>query len=95
MADAGEYRIANTLTDPNETKKDELSSNASIYSFKLSLGIAAMLIASGLFHLAKLQLDAADWSGPLSLRKPGLFGVSGGLTVWSIAWLMTQLQPAR
>ncbi len=67
----------------------------SIYSFKLALWLAAILIASGLFHLAKLGWDGADWNGPLSLRKPGLFGVSAGLTVWSIAWLMTQLSPLK
>ncbi len=36
-----------------------------------------------------------SWHGPLSPRKPGLFGVSGGLTVWSLAWLVTRLQPKR
>jgi hypothetical protein len=66
-----------------------------IYSFRFALWIAAVLISSGLLHLLKLSWDSAEWNGPLSPRKPALFGISGGLTVWSIAWLMTQLRPRR
>lgn len=76
-------------------QNEKSSANTSIYEFPLTLWIASILIASGLFHLAKMGWDGSDWNGPLSLRKPGLFGVSAGLTVWSIAWLMTQLRPLR
>jgi hypothetical protein len=57
--------------------------------------MGALLFFSGIFHLAWMVLTGADWNGPLSLRKPGLFGVSAGLTVWSIAWVMTKLHPHR
>lgn len=60
--------------------------------FRPSILIGTVLIASGLFHLTLLWVTGADWSGPLSLRKPGLFGVSAGLTVWSIAWVLTQFE---
>jgi hypothetical protein len=63
--------------------------------FRWSLLFGAMLFASGLGHLAALWITAADWSGPLSLRKPGLFGVSAGVTVWSIVWVLAQLVPHR
>ena len=63
--------------------------------FRPSILIGTVLIASGLFHLALLWVTGADWSGPLSLRKPGLFGVSAGVTVWSIAWVLTQFEPRR
>ena len=63
--------------------------------FRLSLLFGAILFASVLGHLAALWITAADWSGPLSLRKPGLFGVSAGVTVWSIAWVLTQVVPSR
>ena len=63
--------------------------------FALKSEREAILTISGLLHLAKLVWDGGQWNGPLSLRKPGLFGVSAGLTVWSIAWLMTQLRPRR
>ena len=63
--------------------------------FQPSILIGTALIASGLFHLTLLWVTGADWSGPLSLRKPGLFGVSAGVTVWSIAWVLTQFEPRR
>ena len=61
--------------------------------FRPSILIGTALIASGLFHLALLWITGAAWSGPLSLRKPGLFGVSAGVTVWSIAWVLTRFEP--
>lgn len=61
--------------------------------FRVPMLIGATLFVSGLFHLALLWLTGANWSGPLSLRKPGLFGISAGGTVWSIAWVLTRLAP--
>jgi hypothetical protein len=63
--------------------------------FWVSILSGVILFGSGLGHLAVLWVTAADWSGPLSLRKPGLFGVSAGVTVWSIAWVLTQVVPHR
>lgn len=95
MLSSDPLAISSQLVDLDVVRNEDASSNASIYSFKPALWMAAILIASGFIHLAKLGWDGADWNGPLSLRKPGLFGVSAGLTVWSIAWLMTQLRPQR
>ncbi len=64
-------------------------------TFRLSLVIGGLLMASGVYHLVLLWVTDSDWSGPVSLRKPGLFGVSAGLTVWSIAWVLTQLVPRQ
>ncbi|MEI8017909.1 MAG: hypothetical protein WCH39_06890 [Schlesneria sp.] len=69
--------------------------NKLLGAFRLSIVIGGALIASGLYHLALLWVTSEDWSGPISLRKPGLFGVSAGVTVWSIAWVLTQLVPHR
>lgn len=69
--------------------------NETIFTFRLALWIAALLLASGIAHLAIFVILGASWHGPLSPRKPALFGISGGMTVWSIAWLMTQLRPQR
>ena len=63
--------------------------------FRLPILIGTALLASGLFHLILLCMTGADWSGPLSLRKPALFGISAGMTVWSIMWILTQLAPRR
>jgi hypothetical protein len=51
-----------------------------------------MLMTSGCIHLAILALFGGSWNGPLSLRKPILFGISGGMTAWSLAWVVTQLR---
>ena len=72
------------------------STNSSLLSeFRPSLIMGAALIVSGLVHLALLWFTGASWEGAMSLRKPGLFGVSAGVTVWSIAWVLTQLKPFR
>jgi hypothetical protein len=60
-----------------------------------ALSVAVLLLASGLIHLAILALLGSTWHGPLSFRKPALFGISGGLTMWSLTWLMTQLKPKK
>jgi hypothetical protein len=54
-----------------------------------------VLLTSGCVHFALFALLGTNWHGPVSLRKPTLFGISGGLTAWSMAWLMTQLRPKR
>ncbi len=63
--------------------------------FAPSLVLCALLVVSGLFHLSLVCVTGAEWEGPLSPRKPGLFGVSAGLTGWSIIWVLTQLSPRR
>ena len=71
------------------------STTGNVFSFRLAVWLGVLLIASGSVHLAVYAILGTTWHGPLSLRKPALFGISGGLTVWSLAWLMTQLQPRR
>jgi hypothetical protein len=38
--------------------------------------VGALLIVSGLIHLAIVVISGASWTGPLSLRKPTTFGLS-------------------
>jgi hypothetical protein len=61
----------------------------------LHLQIGGVLVASGLFHLFLLWLSGGEWDGAVSLRKPALFGISAGVTVWSLAWVVSQLVPRR
>lgn len=61
--------------------------------FQPALWMGAILFGSGLLHLSWMALTGAEWSGPVSLRKSGLFGVSAGLTAWSIVWVLTRLHP--
>jgi hypothetical protein len=54
--------------------------------------IGAVLIASGLFHLAVFAVDGGPWEGPVSWRKPTTFGLSFGLTLITIAWVTSFLR---
>jgi hypothetical protein len=75
--------------------ENKLLDGTLLAKFQPSILIGTALIASGLFHLTMLWVTGSEWSGPLSLRKPGLFGVSAGVTVWSIAWVLTHFEPRR
>ncbi len=71
----------------------KLVSTENLWSFRVPLLVTALLLSSGCIHLALFGILGASWHGPLSLRKPALFGISGGLTTFSLAWLMTKLEP--
>ena len=53
--------------------------------------VALVLVASGIFHLGVLLATGGAWSGPLSLRKPATFGLSFGLTVATLTWVLSFL----
>jgi hypothetical protein len=57
--------------------------------------LAALLIASGLLHVAVWAVDGGAWAGPVSWRKPIVFGLSGGLTTASLAWVLAHLPETR
>jgi hypothetical protein len=54
--------------------------------------IGALLLVSGLIHMAILTTGGGTWIGPLSLRKPATFGLSFGLTLITIAWTSSFLR---
>ena len=56
---------------------------------------AALLVLSGMFHLGVYVVDGGPWEGPLSWRKPIVFGLSFGITLATLAWLMTFMRPRR
>jgi hypothetical protein len=58
---------------------------------RIAYVVGALLIASGLVHLAILIGSSGSWEGPLSWRKPMTFGLSFGLTLIAIAWVSTFL----
>ena len=58
----------------------------------IDLFVAGVLLASSVGHLAIWLIKRSSLSGPVSLRKPILFGLSGGLTLLSVAWLRTKLR---
>ena len=56
--------------------------------------VAALLVISGLAHLAVLAATGGTWQGPLSLRKPTTFGLSFGLTLATVVWATSHV-PVR
>ena len=56
---------------------------------------AALLVLSGIFHLGVYAVDGGPWEGPLSWRKPIVFGLSFGITVATLSWVMTFIRPRR
>jgi hypothetical protein len=54
--------------------------------------VGALLLISGLIHLAILLISRGSWQGLLSLRKPMTFGLSFGLTLITIVWVASFLR---
>ena len=51
---------------------------------RVAYGAGALLVLSGLVHLAVLVVGGGSWHGPVSLRKPMTFGLSFGLTLINV-----------
>ena len=66
---------------------------ASYQRFAYACG--ALLLLSGLVHLGVYAVDGGPWEGPLSWRKPIVFGLSFGITLVTVAWLMTFMRVKR
>lgn len=49
------------------------------------------MIASGLAHAVVWGVLGGPWEGPITWRKPILFGISGGLTAISLGWVWAPL----
>ncbi|MGW5688250.1 hypothetical protein [Nonomuraea sp. NPDC003754] len=54
---------------------------------RFGYGVAALLLASSAFHLLVYAVDGGGWGGPVSWRKPILFGFSFGVTLISLVWI--------
>jgi hypothetical protein len=54
--------------------------------------VGALLLLSGLIHVAILTIGGGSWDGPLSLRKAATFGLSFGITVITIVWVASFLR---
>lgn len=55
----------------------------------------AILVASGLAHVGVWAVLGGPWEGPITWRKPILFGISGGLTAVSLGWAWSKLGQRR
>lgn len=54
-----------------------------------------LLASSGLLHGTIQWIQPTAWEGPVSWRKPILFGFSSALTAWSLAWVQHRVRPRR
>lgn len=57
--------------------------------------IGALFLASGLFHIGVLIATDGSLAGPISWRKPIVFGFSTGVTCIALGWVMTFLPKHR
>lgn len=53
--------------------------------------LGVIMVASGIAHLPVWALLGGPWEGPITWRKPILFGISGGLTAISLGWVWSML----
>jgi hypothetical protein len=54
-----------------------------------------LLILSGLVHGVVYLVDGGPWVGPVSWRKPIVFGLSFGITLATLTWFMSFLRLRR
>jgi hypothetical protein len=54
---------------------------------KFGYACAALLLASGVFHGFVFLVDGGSWEGPVSWRKPIVFGLSFGIVLMTVSWI--------
>lgn len=59
------------------------------------VALGLVMVASGLAHLPVWAAVGGPWEGPITWRKPILFGISGGLTSISLGWVWSLLPLRR
>jgi hypothetical protein len=57
--------------------------------------LGLVMVVSGLAHLPVWAVLGGPWEGPVTWRKPILFGISGGLTALSLGWVWSFLPRRR
>ena len=55
------------------------------------VAVGILLVGSGVAHLVVWGVLGGPWEGPVTWRKPILFGISGGLTSLSLGWAWSKL----
>ncbi len=57
--------------------------------------VGALLLTSGVIHLAILLIGGGSWEGPVSVRKAMTFGLSFGITLMTIVWVSSFVRLAN
>jgi|SRR5262245_5556355 len=59
---------------------------------RIAFGVGAALLVSGVAHLIILFVSGTSWYGPISWRKPATFGLSFGVTLITVTWIVSYLE---
>ena len=59
---------------------------------RIAYWAGALLIVSGAFHAVVFLVDGGSWEGPVSWRKPIVFGLSFGITLLTMSWIVGLLR---
>jgi hypothetical protein len=59
---------------------------------KFGYACAALLLISGAFHGLVFLIDGGSWEGPVSWRKPIVFGLSFGIVLMTVTWIVGLLR---
>ncbi|MFK7770447.1 MAG: hypothetical protein AB8B55_24770 [Mariniblastus sp.] len=94
------YRLAiKTAPEKHLAQSNLPAKTASRPSFSIGLLPVNILVASGvllvltgLLHVPMLLISGGSWEGSVSWRKPILFGISTGMTLWSLGWILIKLK---
>jgi hypothetical protein len=62
---------------------------------RFAYACATLLVVSGVVHLGVYAVDGGSWAGPISWRKPVVFGLSFGITLATLGWIMGLLRPGK
>jgi hypothetical protein len=92
-----ESTVDETQTNMHRSDTQEVASAAWWRDGRARPLVAAglLLALSGIAHLVVWAIDGGAWEGPVTWRKPILFGISGGLTAISAGWALTRFPPRR
>jgi hypothetical protein len=55
---------------------------------KFGYACAVLLLISGAFHGLVFLIDGGPWEGPVSWRKPIVFGLSFGIMLMTVSWIV-------
>lgn len=76
----------------NQSVAANLNSNSPNWSETVLRRSGQVLLVIGFAHLGVFVASGTDWEGSVSWRKPILFGVSTGMTLWSLGWIAGSLK---
>ena len=62
---------------------------------RFAYACAGLLLLSGVFHGIVFLVDGGPWEGPVSWRKPIVFGLSFGVTLATLSWIVGFLRTRK